>query len=185
MRRTLPDLPVVAASRANADVQAMAITRADGDILVASADALVNPVNTEGVMGKGLALQFERTFPECFAAYRRACQSGDLVTGRVHVVHRTAPPRIIINFPTKRRWRDPSKLEYVRDGLLDLVTRVRELRIRSIAIPMLGCGHGGLDWMDVRPLIVAAFAETPEVEVLLFEPAGASSGGARANLSRS
>ena len=144
----------------------MTIISADGDIFAARADALVNPVNTEGVMGKGLALQFKRAFPEVFAAYQRVCRSGDLVTGCVHIVHRATQPRIIVNFPTKRRWRDPSKLEYVRSGLRDLVARVRELDISSIAIPMLGCGNGGLEWSLVRPVIVAAFEELPEVEVL-------------------
>ncbi len=141
-----------------------------GNLLTADVDALVNTVNTVGVMGKGLALQFKKAFPESFASYERACASGEIVTGRVHVVERLTSPRFIVNFPTKRDWRQPSKLEYVRDGLRDLVARVRELGIASIAVPPLGCGNGGLEWSAVKPLILEAFQALPDVRVVLFEP---------------
>ena len=146
------------------------IERGHGNLLVADVDALVNPVNTQGVMGKGLALQFKKAFPESFSAYQQACKRGEVVPGRVHVVHRQASPRFLLNFPTKEHWRQPSKLVYIRDGLEDLITQVRALGIRSIAIPPLGCGLGGLAWSDVKPLIVQAFEALPEVRVLLFEP---------------
>jgi O-acetyl-ADP-ribose deacetylase (regulator of RNase III) len=153
----------------------MTIERGQGNLLAAEVDALVNTVNTVGVMGKGLALQFKKAFPENLAAYERACKAGEVVTGRMHVVTRLSSPKFIINFPTKQHWRQPSKLEYVRDGLRDLTAQVRALGIESIAIPALGCGNGGLDWTDVRPLIVEAFATLPEVRVLLFEPEGGPS----------
>ena len=121
---------------------AMSIERGTGTLLTADVDALVNTVNTEGVMGKGLALQFKKAFPENFASYERACRGGEVVTGRVHVVKRLASPKFIINFPTKRSWRQPSKLEYVREGMRDLVAKVRTLGIRSLAIPPLGRGTG-------------------------------------------
>jgi O-acetyl-ADP-ribose deacetylase (regulator of RNase III) len=151
----------------------MAIERGKGNLLAADVDALVNTVNSEGVMGKGLALQFKKAFPDNFASYERACKAGEVVPGRMHVVHRLASPRFIINFPTKKHWRHPSKLEYVRDGLRDLVAQVRALGITSIAIPPLGCGNGGLAWSDVRPLIVQASEAIPDVRVVLFEPAEA------------
>jgi O-acetyl-ADP-ribose deacetylase (regulator of RNase III) len=151
----------------------MPIERGQGNLLAADVDALVNTVNGEGVMGKGLALQFKRAFPDSFAAYRRACEAGEVVPGRMHVVQRLASPRFIINFPTKARWRHPSKLSYIRDGLRDLVAQVRALGITSIAVPPLGCGLGGLAWSDVRPLIIQAFEELPQVRVVLFEPADA------------
>lgn len=151
----------------------MAIERGTGNLLEAEVDALINTVNTDGVMGKGIALQFKKAFPENFAAYERACKSGDVVVGRMHVVERLASPRFIINFPTKKHWRQPSKIEYVRDGLRDLVGQLRERRIQSVAIPPLGCGNGGLVWSDVRPLIMEAFAPLPDIRVLLFEPQGA------------
>ena len=146
------------------------IERGSGNMLTAEVDALVNPVNTDGVMGKGLALQFKKAFPDAFVEYERACKAGDVAVGSMHVVTRLASPRFIINFPTKKHWRHPSKLEYVRDGLQDLVAQVRERGIRSLAVPPLGCGNGGLDWSDVRPLIVQAFETLPDVLVVLFEP---------------
>lgn len=151
----------------------MTIERGQGNLLTADVDALVNTVNTEGVMGKGLALQFRKAFPEAFTSYEQACKAGTVEVGRMHVVRRLASPRFIVNFPTKKHWRQPSKLSYVRDGLRDLVAQVRALGIKSIALPPLGCGNGGLEWAEVKPLIVAAFMEVPEVRVVLFEPSGA------------
>jgi O-acetyl-ADP-ribose deacetylase (regulator of RNase III) len=149
----------------------MPIEQEKGDLLAADVDALVNPVNTAGVMGKGLALQFKKAFPACFTAYEGACKAGEVVIGRMHIVTRIEAPRFIINFPTKKHWRSPSKLEYVRDGLRDLVAQVGALGITSIAIPQLGCGLGGLDWADVKPLIVEAFEAVSNVRVVLYEPA--------------
>lgn len=151
----------------------MPIERGQGNLLAADVDALVNTVNTEGVMGKGLALQFKKAFPENFASYERACKAGEVEIGKMHVVTRLASPRFIVNFPTKKHWRQPSKLAYVRDGLRDLGTQIKRLSIESIAIPPLGCGNGGLAWAAVRPLIVESFTELPGVRVLLFEPAEA------------
>jgi O-acetyl-ADP-ribose deacetylase (regulator of RNase III) len=88
----------------------------------------------------------------------------------MHVVSRLASPRFLINFPTKRHWRHPSKLEYIQNGLQDLIEQVKRLDIASIAVPPLGCGHGGLDWSVVRPIILDAFATVPHVRVVLFEP---------------
>jgi O-acetyl-ADP-ribose deacetylase (regulator of RNase III) len=149
----------------------MPIERGIGNLLKADVDALVNPVNTEGVMGKGLALQFKKAFPETFKSYARACKAGEVVPGKMHVVPQLTSPRYIVNFPTKTLWRLPSKLAYVTDGLRDLVAKVRVHDIKSLAIPALGCGNGGLPWSDVCPLIVDAFAPLPDVRVVLFEPA--------------
>jgi O-acetyl-ADP-ribose deacetylase (regulator of RNase III) len=148
----------------------VSIEHGEGDLTRAAVDALVNPVNTVGVMGKGLALQIKRAFPDVFAGYGRACKQGEVQVGRMHVVHRATAPRFVINFPTKKHWRDSSKLEYIVAGLSDLVTTVDELHIGSIAIPPLGCGLGGLDWTAVKPRIVAAFRAHPDVRVVLFEP---------------
>jgi O-acetyl-ADP-ribose deacetylase (regulator of RNase III) len=153
----------------------MGVERGDVNLLMAPVDALVNAVNTVGVMGKGLALQFKKAFPDVFVAYEQACKAGEVTTGKMHVVERMGSPRFVIDFPTKKHWRHPSKLEYIRDGLVDLVRCVNERGIRSIAVPPLGCGNGGLEWAAVRPLIVEAFAAVPEVRLVLFEPtAGAS-----------
>lgn len=147
-----------------------------GNLLKASAEALVNTVNTVGVMGKGIALQFRQAFPEMYRAYEKACKDGDVRLGKVQVFDLgglVGGPRWIINFPTKGDWRSRSRLEDVEAGLADLVMQVRRLGIRSIAVPPLGCGNGGLDWDEVRPCIETAFAAVPDVHVLLYEPAGA------------
>jgi O-acetyl-ADP-ribose deacetylase (regulator of RNase III) len=146
------------------------IEHAQGDLVAADVDALVNPVNTVGVMGRGLALQIKNTFPDVFEEYARACRRREVNVGRVHVVTRTTSPHFVINFPTKAHWRNPSKLEYIDAGLADLIIRVRELGIRSIAIPPLGCGLGGLDWNEVKRRIIEAFRTVPDVRVVLFEP---------------
>lgn len=143
-----------------------------GNLLEQQVDAIVNTVNTVGVMGKGIALQVKRKWPENFKAYERAVARGDVRIGRMFVFDNGGldAPHFIINFPTKENWRAPSRIEFVHVGLKDLIKTVKALNIRSIAIPPLGCGNGGLDWTEVRPLIEAAFEQLPDVEVLLFEP---------------
>ena len=138
----------------------------------APAEALVNAVNTVGVMGKGIALMFKERFPENFKAYAAACKAGDVQVGKMFVSPGTelGGPRWIINFPTKKHWRDPSNIEWVRDGLAALRTVIRDRKISSIAIPPLGCGNGGLNWDEVRPLIVEALGDLADVEVMLYEP---------------
>ena len=149
------------------------IAYAKGNLLKADAEALVNTVNTVGVMGKGIALQFKRKFPENFKAYKQACDKEEVEIGRMFVFSfdRLTNPRYIINFPTKNHWREESRLEYVREGLDALVGEVRDLKIHSIAVPPLGCGNGGLDWeSEVRPLMEDAFAQIPDVAVYAYEP---------------
>ena len=143
-----------------------------GNLLEAPAEALVNTVNEVGVMGKGIALMFRDTFPDNARAYEDACKAGEVQVGHVLATRNPAllGPRWIIHFPTKKHWRNPSKLEWVRDGLKDLVRVVREQGIRSIALPPLGCGNGGLEWSQVRREIEAAAAEMPEVDVIVYEP---------------
>ena len=148
-----------------------------GDILRAEAEALVNTVNCVGVMGRGIALQFKKAFPENFKAYKAACDRKELQPGRlfVHDLCRLVNPRYVINFPTKRHWKGKSRIEDIESGLTALVHEVRRLGIHSIAVPPLGCGLGGLDWSEVRLRIEQAFEEAPDVSVLLFEPKGAPS----------
>jgi len=145
-----------------------------GNIVEADAEALVNTVNCVGFMGKGIALQFKQAFPANFKAYETACRAGEVAPGGMLIFDngRLINPRYIINFPTKRHWRGKSRISDIRSGLKALVADVRRLGIRSIAVPPLGCGLGGLDWCKVRPTIEQAFSELPDVRVLLFEPAG-------------
>lgn len=144
---------------------------AAGDIFAQPAVALVNPVNCVGVMGRGLALQFKRCFPDSFEPYRQACRDRILRPGRVFVwpTHRPAP-RWILHFPTKRHWRDPSRLEDIDEGLRDLARAIRRHRMPSVAVPPLGCGLGGLDWTRVRPLLEAHLAGLP-CAVIALRPA--------------
>lgn len=146
----------------------------DGNLLKADAEAIVNTVNTDGYMGKGIALQFKQAFPANFAAYVRACAHGEVQIGRMFVYTTETPynPRYIVNFPTKAHWRGKSRLSYVEQGLVALIDEVKARKIQSIAVPPLGCGLGGLDWAVVRPMIEQAFAGIPDVHVLLYAPTG-------------
>lgn len=146
-----------------------------GDLLQAPVEALVNTVNTVGVMGKGVALRFKRAFPENYKAYVQACQRGEVQIGRIFVHDRgvLARPRYILNFPTKKHWRYPSRMEYVEEGLKDLVRVIRELGIRSLALPPLGAGNGGLPWPEVRQRIQDALKPLEDVEILVYEPQNA------------
>lgn len=155
-----------------------------GNILDAEAEALVNTVNCVGVMGRGIALQFKNVFPENFKAYAAACARGAVEPGRMFVYDtgELTLPRYIVNFPTKRHWRGKSRIEDIEAGLTALVGEVRSRGIRSIAVPPLGSGLGGLDWAQVKPLIERAMAELTDVNVLIFEPGGVAA-DSRANRS--
>ncbi len=173
-----------------------------GDIFTEDVEALVNTVNCVGVMGKGLALQFKRRYPQNFAEYAVDCAQGRVRPGRMHVVQLdsqplqavaeeprqafmfesaspqspaspVAAPRYIINFPTKDHWRRQSQLAYIRDGLDDLVRVILDEDITSIAVPALGCDLGGLDWLEVEPLITSALAPIDDLDVVILEPRGA------------
>ena len=167
------------------------------DLLAEDAEALVNTVNCKGVMGKGLALQFKKKFGANFDAYAEACARGDVRPGRMFVfdlqqgkrreaqaalpisfaeepfvygAYEPQHPRYIINFPTKDHWRNKSRMQYIDEGLQDLVRQIRVRGIKSIAVPALGCDLGGLDWDEVRPRVEAALGIIEGVRVIVFEP---------------
>lgn len=146
-----------------------------GNILYAEAEALVNTVNCVGVMGRGIALQFKNAYPENFEAYVAACRHEEVQPGRMFVfaTGELGNPKYIINFPTKRHWRGKSRIEDIDAGLEDLAEVIKRFDIRSIAVPPLGSGLGGLRWDDVKPRIEAALQAIPQVRVLVYEPAGA------------
>lgn len=150
----------------------MMIAEERGNLLKAPVEALVNTVNTQGVMGKGIALQFKKAFPDMFKEYARAAKRGDVQLGHMHVwpADTLDGLRYIINFPTKDHWRSASRIADVEAGLQDLVRIVRDFNIASIAVPPLGCGNGGLNWAEVRPLIHDAFRSLPDVDVRVFPP---------------
>ena len=145
-----------------------------GDLLAEKADALVNAVNCVGTMGAGIALQFRKAWPENYRAYTVACRNGQLQPGRMFTfeTHRLAPPRHIINFPTKRHWRSSSRLEDIDAGLGAIVVEIRRLSLESLAIPSLGAGLGGLPWNAVRERIERALGTLPCLRVAVFEPPG-------------
>lgn len=143
-----------------------------GDILSEDVEALVNAVNCVGVMGRGIALQFKKAWPANFNAYAAACRRREVQPGRMFVFEtgRLTHPRFIINFPTKRHWRGRSKIEDIEAGLTALAGEIRSRGIRSIAVPPLGAGLGGLDWVQVRERIERALGRLEGVRVVVFEP---------------
>ena len=146
-----------------------------GDLFACGAEAIVNTVNCVGVMGRGIALQFKKQYPENFKQYEAACKRGEVAPGKMFVYEENilTNPRYIINFPTKRHWREASRIEDIKTGLADLIKTIQEYSIKSIAVPPLGCGLGGLDWSEVKLLIESAFAQLSGVDVTIFEPTGA------------
>lgn len=146
-----------------------------GDLFKAEAEAIVNTVNCIGVMGRGIALQFKKRFPENFKVYEVACKQEKVQPGHMFVYDSSSfvNPRYIINFPTKRHWRGKSRMEDIELGLKDLVRVIEELNIQSIAIPPLGCGLGGLEWSDVKHRMMEALEPLSDVSIIVFEPKGA------------
>ena len=143
-----------------------------GDLLKEPVQALVNPVNCVGVMGKGLALQFKEAYPENFYEYKKACNEKIVQPGKMFTVatNNLVNPQYIINFPTKRHWKDNSRLDDIKLGLIALTIKIKQLNIISIAIPPLGCGNGGLSWNVVKSLIESAFEQMESTQVIIFEP---------------
>ena len=148
------------------------ISYTEGNLLDADVEAVVNTVNTVGVMGKGIALMFKEAFPANFKAYKAACDRGEVEVGRMFVTETgdMMGPKWIVNFPTKKDWRTKTKVEWITVGLEDLKRVITKNGIRSIAIPPLGCGNGGLDWCHVRPMIQEALEALPDVDVIVYEP---------------
>lgn len=142
-----------------------------GDIFKSHALALVNPVNINGIMGKGLALQFKLEYPENYKAYVNACKTNQINIGKLFVFKEInhKGEKIIINFPTKKNWYEPSKYEYIEKGLNDLLNIIEKYNIESIAIPALGCGLGGLDWEIVKNMIEEKLSYV-DTEIYIYEP---------------
>lgn len=146
-----------------------------GNILADQAEAIVNTVNCVGVMGKGIALQFKQAYPENFKAYKKACDNNEVQPGQMFVYHLNSMfnPKYVINFPTKRDWRQKSLIDDIDSGLKDLARVITQYNIKSIAIPPLGCGNGGLNWSIVKEKIIKSVENLENVTISLFEPAGA------------
>lgn len=142
-----------------------------GDILSSDAEALVNTVNCVGVMGRGIALHFKNAYPANFKAYAVACKRNEMKPGRMFVFETDQlSPHWIVNFPTKRHWRNKSRIEDIESGMDALVSEIRKRNIRSIAIPALGSGLGGLNWQQVKPIIERGMEKVPNVRAVVYEP---------------
>ena len=150
-----------------------------GDLFKEDVEALVNSVNCVGIMGRGIALQFKKAFPENFKAYAEACKRTEVQPGRMFVFEtgELANPHYIINFPTKRHWRGKSRMEDIESGIEALASEVKERNIRSIALPPLGSDLGGLNWADVRSRIAKALQGLEDVAVIVFEAGSAPADG--------
>lgn len=146
-----------------------------GNLFDSDAVALVNTVNTQGVMGKGIALQFKELYHNNYLAYRNACKRGEVVVGKMFITDDfdlSGKKRIIINFPTKKEWRRPSQYSYISEGLKDLRNQIIAHGIPSIAIPPLGSNNGGLEWTKVKPMIESSLAGLP-CDIIIYEPTNA------------
>jgi O-acetyl-ADP-ribose deacetylase (regulator of RNase III) len=143
-----------------------------GNLLEANVEALVNTVNTVGVMGKGIALMFKERFPKNYREYVAASKIGAIQIRKMFIsaTNELSGPKWVINFPTKKHWRYPTKIEWVREGLVALSEVIQEKQISSIAVPPLGCGNGGLNWSDVRPLVEEYLGDLTDVEIIVYEP---------------
>lgn len=139
-----------------------------GDILLSNDEAIINPVNIVGVMGKGLALQFKEKYPLNFKLYNNACKNNKVQIGIMYVTRENN--KIIINFPTKKHWRNPSKIEYINSGLDSLILLIQQNNIKSVSIPPLGCGCGGLNWDEVKQLIIQKLSILDNVIINIYEP---------------
>lgn len=153
----------------------MSITFKTGDLFLDKSEALVNTVNCVGVMGKGVALEFKRRWPENYKAYKKACDAKKLRPGQMLIfeldnLFEKSEPKFIVNFPTKDHWRAKSKLEYISEGLDALVSDIKKYKIKSIALPPLGCGNGGLDWKTVQPMILGRLSRLEGVNVSIYGP---------------
>jgi len=142
-----------------------------GNLLNANTEALVNTVNTVGVMGKGIALQFKEAYPTNYKVYRDACKTGTFKTGEVLAVQdgSVTSQKWILNFPTKAHWKGNSQYSFIESGLKALKEKLIELDIKSVALPPLGCGNGGLDWEKVKPMIEAELGDL-DIDILIYEP---------------
>lgn len=149
----------------------MMIHFAKGNLLESEAEALVNTVNTEGVMGKGIALQFKEAYPDNYKMYRRACKDNKVRVGKMFVTieNNFSGKKIIINFPTKKTWRKPSEYVYIEEGLQSLKEEIKQRNIKSIAIPPLGSHNGGLDWNKVKGMILNSLKDL-DCDIYLYEP---------------
>jgi O-acetyl-ADP-ribose deacetylase (regulator of RNase III) len=159
-----------------------------GDLFsqINSVEAIINTVNCVGVMGKGVALEFKKRYPENFQKYKDKCVNKELSIGKsfVYKIPHSERTKFIINFPTKKHWRNPSKIEYIIEGLDDLILIIKHYNIRSVAMPALGCGNGNLDWKIVKPLIEKKLSPLSEIKIIIYEPSSSTNKDLNKNITK-
>lgn len=148
------------------------VTFVRGDIFSSPAQVLTNTVNCVGLMGKGVALEFKMRYPKMFNDYKIKCDQGDVKAGQPYLWEDDSVQ--VLNFPTKRHWKDGSLLQDIEDGLKYLTENYEQMGLQSLAMPALGCGLGGLEWSEVQPLIVKHLGAIPDLDVYVYEPHGAA-----------
>ena len=139
----------------------------DGDIFKDTSEAIVNAVNCVGVMGKGIALKFKEKYPDNYIMYKTACDRKEVKIGKMFIYKESN--KTIINFPTKQHWRNDSKIEYIKEGLEDLVKVLQSLNIESVAMPAIGCGNGGLSW-DIVKKTIKEYLSDVDMSIVVYNP---------------
>lgn len=140
-----------------------------GNLFESEAECLINTVNCEGFMGKGIAYQFKLKYPNNNKDYVKACKNHSLTIGKLHYFKEDG--KLIINFPTKDKWRQKSKIEYIESGLTALVELIPSLDVKSFAIPPLGCGNGGLEWHVVKDILIQKLEQlSTNYDFIIYEP---------------
>lgn len=150
------------------------VTFVRGDIFQSPAQVLTNAVNCVGIMGKGIALEFKNRFPKMVMDYKAKCDNREVAIGKPYLWEDDTSQ--ILNFPTKKHWRDPSRMQDIEEGLKHFATSYERMGIQSIAMPALGCGLGGLDWADVKVLIIKYLGDIPDLDVYVYEPQSSAFG---------
>lgn len=144
------------------------VTYVTGDIFRSPAQVITNTVNCVGVMGAGIALEFKKRYPDLFNDYKQRCQKGEVIAGRPYLFENDKVQ--VLNFPTKRHWKNNSDINDIEDGLKYLAEHHADMGIFFLALPPLGCGLGGLEWASVKTLIDKHLGPLPDLEVLVYEP---------------
>lgn len=145
----------------------MSVKVVQGDMFKSSAQTLVNTINCVGAMGKGIALEFKKRYPAMYDRYRQLCKDGLIQTGKLWL-YKADDGKWVLNFPTKQHWRNPSKVEYIEQGLDKFVKTYKEKGIISIAFPMLGCSNGGLDKNEILPIMQKYLEQCDDLDVEIY-----------------
>ena len=133
-------------------------------------ETLVNTVNCVGIMGKGLAKEFKKHFPEMYEEYRIRCTNNEIKPGHPYIWKNTTGGKSVLNFPTKEHWKGNSRVEWIESGLKIFTDNYHNWEIVSIAFPALGCTNGGLDWESIEPLMLHHLQKLRDITIEIYPP---------------